>query len=129
MITAGQRIVQTAKKIPAPVRKWAARGLLGASLFVLGPERIRILISALNDYANEKIGDIIDAIPGAIANAIDELEETANAMLQGRFGSLMYLLIAGFLGVVAITLFFDAGPKLNFAGFGSVGRPKHKRKR
>lgn len=129
MVMAGQRIVQTAKKIPAPVRKWTARGLLGASLFVRGPERIRILITALNDYVTEKIGDIVDALPGAIEAAIDRSKTAANAMLQGKFTSLVYLLVAGFLGVVAIALFFDAGPKLSFAGFGSGGRPQRKRKR
>src|SRR5690606_37595602 len=50
LVAASSQIIRTAKSVPPGVRRWAARGLLGASLFVRGPERIRSLISSMNEY-------------------------------------------------------------------------------
>ncbi len=118
LVATSQRIVQTAKRIPGPVRTWAARGLLGASLFVRGPERIRIFITALNDYAKELVRDAIKAIPQAISDAIEKIKEEANNMIGGNLAALAYLPIAALLGLAAIALFFDVGPRLSIAGAG-----------
>jgi hypothetical protein len=118
LVATSQRIFQTATRIPASVRKWAFRGLLGASLFVRGPERVRILITALNDYAKEIVADAIKAIPQAISDAIEKIKEEANNMIGGNLAALAYLSIAALLGLAAIALFFDVGPRLSIAGGG-----------
>lgn len=130
LVATSQRIVQTAKRIPAPVRIWAARGLLGASLFVRGPERIKILIKALNRYANALVADAIKAIPQAISDTIEKFKEEAKNMFGGNLASFAYLSIAALLGLAAIAMFFDVGQKLSFASpVVSGGRAQRTRKR
>ena len=75
-------------------------------------------------------------VPGILkfAYGAGAAAETIIGVAFNAFNFFFYTNIMGVPGTLAglaitIALFFDAGPKLNFAGFGSVGRPKHNRKR
>lgn len=115
LIATSNRVIQTARSIPPGVRTWAARGLLGASLYVRGPERIRALIKSLNQYAKDLISDAIEAIPKAVADAIATVKKAAAEAASGNFAMLINFLIIGVSGVLAIAMLLDFGPKLSFA--------------
>jgi len=119
LVSASRRIIQTAKRIPPGVRRWAARGLLGASLFVRGPERIRALISSLNDVSEKVIGGITDAIPEAINNAIDRLKEEMRNLASGNLTTLTYFLVLASTGLFAALCLFSPSRKFAFAAAGS----------
>lgn len=115
LIATSKRIIQTARSIPPGVRTWAARGLLGASLYVRGPERIRALIKSLNQYAKDLISDAIEAIPKAVADAVAALKKAAEEAASGSFAKLINFLIISVSGAFAIAMLLDFGPKLSFA--------------
>jgi len=115
LIATSNRVIQTARSIPPGVRTWAARGLLGASLFVRGPERIRALIKSLTQYAKDLISDAIEAIPKAVADAVATVKKAAAEAASGNFAMLINFLIIGVSGVLAIAMLLDFGPKLSFA--------------
>lgn len=116
LISASNRVIQTAKAIPPGVRKWAARGLLGASLFVRGPERIQALISSVNKYATDVVSDAINAIPKAVAEATEKVKQAAAEVARGNVSLLMNLMIIGISALFAFVLLFDVWPRWNLAG-------------
>ncbi len=116
LITASNRVIQTARGLPPGVRKWAARGMLGASLFVRGPERIRALIASLNKYATDLVSDAINAIPNAVAKAIDQVKQTVAEAARGNVSLLVNFVVIGISALLAFALLFDFGPRWSFAG-------------
>ena len=127
LIAASNRVIQTAKSIPPGVRKWAARGMLGASLYVRGPERIRALIKSANQYANNLIRDTIEAIPNAVAEAVDKIKQAAKEAVSGNFAMLLNFLIVGVSAVLAIAMFLDLGPQFSFASSSGRVSPRQRR--
>jgi hypothetical protein len=126
LVTVSNKIIQTAKNIPPGVRIWAARGLLGASLFVRGPERIRALLKSLNQYAIDLTNDFIKAIPNAITEAVKTVVEATKQMVGGNFEQLMVFGIFCISALFAFTMLFDYGPKLSFAGLSDRGSSKQR---
>jgi hypothetical protein len=120
LITASNRVIQMAKSIPPGVRKWAARGMLGASLFVRGPERVRALIDSLNKNAADFVSDAI--------NAIERVKQTAREAAGGSVSLLVNILVIGISGLFAFAFLFDVGPRWSLAGPGvSVASGKRKK--
>jgi len=116
LYAASQRVIQTARSIPPGIRKWAARGLLGASLYVRGPERIKALIKSLNQYATDLVSDTIAAIPKTIADAVDKVMQATSDAFSGNPARLLNFFIVGFSAVLAIYMLFDLKTKFKFAG-------------
>jgi hypothetical protein len=128
LITASNRVIQMAKSIPPGVRKWAARGMLGASLFVRGPERVRALIDSLNKNAADFVSDAINAIPKAVADAIERVKQTAMEAAGGNVSLLVNIMVIGISGLFAFVFLFDVGPRWSLAGPGvSVASGKRKK--
>jgi len=107
LIVAGHRIIQTAGRIPPGVRKWAARGLLGASLFIRGPERIRALLASINNYGRKPVEDWIKPIPKAIGDAMEQLRQLGAEFANSILATLLNFVILGGSGCLA--LFFLLG--------------------
>lgn len=128
LITASNRVIQMAKSIPPGVRKWAARGMLGASLFVRGPERVRALIDSLNKNAADFVSDAINAIPKAVADAIEKVKQTAGEVAGGSVSLLINLMVIGISGLAAFAFLFDVWPRWSLAGT-SVSAAPGKRKK
>ena len=116
LIAASNRVIQTAKSFPPGVRKWAARGMLGASLIVHGPERVRALIASLNKYATDLVSDAINAIPKAVSDAIEKGKQTFREAAAGSFSMLVNIMVIGISGLFAFALLFDVGPRWSLAG-------------
>ena len=116
LITASNRVIQTARGIPPGLRKWAARGMLGASLLVRGPERIRTLIASLNKYATDLVSDAINAIPNAVATAIDQVKQAAAKAARGNVSLLVNFVVIGISAVLAFALLFDVWPRWSLVG-------------
>ena len=115
LVAASSQIIRTAKSIPPGVRRWAARGLLGASLYVRGPERIRALISSMNEYGKKLVADTIDAIPAAISEALNRLKEEMGNLARGSFATFFYLIVLMIAGLLAAALLLDLRPRFAFA--------------
>ena len=128
LITASNRVIQTAKRIPPGVRKWAARGMLGASLFVRGPERVRELVTSLNKYATGLVSDTINAIPQAVADAIEKVKQSARETAGGSVSLLVNILVIGISGLFAFAFLFDLGPRWSLAGPGVSTAPGKRKK-
>jgi len=128
LITASNRVIKEARSIPPVVRKWAARGMLGASLFVRGPERIQALIVSLNKYATDLVSDTIKAIPKAISEAIEKVKQAAVEAARGNFSLLFNFFVIGISGLLAFAFLFDVGPRWSHAAT-SVSAPSGRRKK
>ena len=128
LITASNRVIQTAKRIPPGVRKWAARGMLGASLFVRGPERVRELVTSLNKYATGLVSDTINAIPKAVADAIEKVKQSARETAGGSVSLLVNILVIGISGLFAFAFLFDVWPRWSLAGPGVSTAPGKRKK-
>ncbi len=128
LMTATNRVIQTAKSIPPGMRIWVARGLLGASLFVRGPDRIRKLIGSLTDIAREKLTDAIDTIPLALSDAIRRINQIAADAWSGEFSPLLNVCIIGVCAVVALCLLLDIGPQVSFVGSGGASSTRRRTK-
>ena len=109
-------------------RRWAARGLLGASLFVRGPERIRALVSALNEYGKKVVAGAIDAIPAAISDAMNRLKEEMSNLANGNVATLIYVVVLTGIGLLAAMLLLDLTPRFGFANSGAGGQSSGRRK-
>ena len=98
--------VHTAKSIPPGVRRWAARGLLGASLFVRGPKQIKAILAAMSDYAKRQIPNLIDAIPVAIDEAIKKINKEIQKHLNGTWAILIFGVVLIGVGLLGFMLLF-----------------------
>jgi hypothetical protein len=126
LVTACRNITNTVKSIPPGVRQWAARGLLGASLFVRGPERIRALVASINQYAVNLATDSIRSIPAGIEKAYEELKKSVSGNLAFLSNAIYFLVLLVF-GYLAVLCLHEGTPQLAFPNFGSGrkagGRP------
>ncbi len=127
LIATGHNVIRTAKNIPPGVRIWAARGILGASLYIRGPERVRALIKSLNQYAKNLVSDTIEAIPKAVTAAMDKLKQAATDAVSGNFTMLLNFLIVGVFAVLATAMFLDLGPHFSFAGSSNRAAARQRR--
>lgn len=128
LVAASGKVIRTANSIPPSVRKWAARGLLGASLFVRGPERIRALVSSINNYGKTLINDTIDAIPKAINDAMSRLKKEIRNLVGGNFATLIYMIVLVVAGLLAAMLLLNAKPQFAFASSSKGGKSTGPRK-
>ncbi|PAY16333.1 hypothetical protein CKO51_27150 [Rhodopirellula sp. SM50] len=128
LVAASGQIIRTAKSIPPGVRRWAARGLLGASLFVRGPERIRALISSMNEYGKQMIADTIDAIPAAISKAMNRLKDEMGNLARGNFATLIYMIVLLGAGLLAAMLLLGLRPRIAFANSNMSAKANGRRK-
>lgn len=119
VVQTSHRMLQTANRIPPGARMWAARGMLGASLFVRGPERIRALITSANNYATQAVSSAIEALPQALAGAIEKIKQAASEAASGRSSMLLNLFVIAISALLALSLLLDIGPRLSFSGFGT----------
>ena len=127
LMTTTTRVIRTVKRIPPGVRKWAARGMLGASLFVRGPARIKALIASLNKYATDLVSDAIDAIPKAIEDAIEKFKQAAKEAASGNLSLLLNFVVIGISALLAFGLVLDIGPRFSFAGASGSGTVRKRR--